>query len=201
MTRKQLVSAAILLVFVMLLMGGGAWLQPQLEQTRFSDGFWTVTPSQTPVQVQPSTLPQVLARQVASAQVKRVIDGDTIELSTGQKLRYIGIDTPETVHPQKGVQCFGAAASAENKRLVENKTVYLVKDVSETDRYGRLLRYVYLSPEASVSGMVNALLVQGGFATVSSYPPDVSQQALFRSLEDEARQGGRGLWSSECQTF
>lgn len=186
-----------LLLLIILLMGGGVWLQPQLERV----GLAAVFASLTPTLSQSSQQPKVIPLQIESAQVTRVVDGDTIELSTGQKLRYIGIDTPETVHPKKGAECFGAAASAENKRLVENQTIYLVKDVSETDRYGRLLRYVYLSPEASASGMVNALLVQGGFATVSSYPPDVSQQALFRSLEDEARQGGRGLWSSECRTF
>lgn len=185
-----------LLLLIILLMSGGVWLQPQLERVELAAVFASLTP--TPSLSKPQ--PKVLPLQIESAQVTRVVDGDTIELSTGQKLRYIGIDTPETVHPQKGVQCFGAAASAENKRLVENKTVYLVKDVSETDRYGRLLRYVYLSPEASVSGMVNALLVQGGFAKASSYPPDITHQKELQNLEAEARSTNRGLWSPECQT-
>ena len=195
MTRKQFTSAINLLLLIILLMGGGAWLQPQLERVELAEVFVSLTPTPS----LPSPQPKVLPLQIESVLVTRVIDGDTIELSTGQKLRYIGIDTPETVHPQKGVQCFGVAASAENKRLVENQTVYLVKDVSETDRYGRLLRYVYLSPEASVSGMVNALLVQGGFAKSSSYPPDIAQQSVFQNLETEARLASRGLWSPECQ--
>ena len=74
--------------------------------------------------------------------VARVIDGDTIELENGERVRYIGMDTPETVHPSKPVQCFGKAASAENSKLVSGKTVRLEKDVSDTDKYGRLLRYV-----------------------------------------------------------
>ncbi len=195
MTRKQLSATLSFFLGVIVLMGGGAWLQNNLEQVGLGDLLVVVAPTPTP-----SPTPQVLSQHIEPAQVVRVIDGDTIELSTGQKVRYIGIDTPETVHPQKAVQCFGKAASAENKRLVENKTVYLIKDVSETDRYGRLLRYVYLSPEASESGMVNAQLVRGGFAKSSSYPPDVSQQKVFQKLESEAQQAARGLWGSECQT-
>jgi micrococcal nuclease len=195
MTRKQLSATLSFFLGVIVLMGGGAWLQNNFEQVGLGDLLVMVAPTPTP-----SLTPQVLSQHIEPAQVVRVIDGDTIELSTGQKVRYIGIDTPETVHPQKAVQCFGKAASAENKRLVENKTVYLIKDVSETDRYGRLLRYVYLSPEASESGMVNALLIKGGFAKSSSYPPDVSQQKMFQKLESEARSVALGLWSSECQT-
>lgn len=199
MTRKQLTATVNLLVFTLMLMGGGVWLQNTFEQAGLDDLLAVVMSTPTPPPV-PSLTPQILSQHIVPAQVARVIDGDTIELSTGQKVRYIGIDAPETVHPQKAVQCFGKAASAENKRLVENKTVYLIKDVSETDRYGRLLRYVYLSPEASESGMVNAQLVRGGFAKSSSYPPDVGQQKEFQRLENEAQQAARGLWSSECQT-
>ncbi len=129
-----------------------------------------------------------------AAQVLRVIDGDTIEVSINSKpysLRYIGIDTPETVHPTKPVQWMGKEASAANKQLVDGKVVYLEKDISETDQYGRLLRYVYVGDL-----LVNAELVRLGFAQVSTYPPDVKYQSLFLQMEQEAREAGRGLWGA-----
>ena len=126
------------------------------------------------------------------ANVTDVIDGDTIEVNIGGKsynVRYIGIDTPETKHPTKGVECYGKEAAAKNKELVANKIVELEKDVSETDRYGRLLRYVYVGDV-----MVNAELVKEGYAQAITYPPDVKYQALFLKLQNEARQAQRGLW-------
>lgn len=124
--------------------------------------------------------------------VTRVIDGDTIELETGSKVRYIGMDTPETVDPDKPVQCFGKEASERNKELVEGKRVQLVKDISETDRYGRLLRYVYL-PDGT---MVNLELVQEGYARVETIPPDVKYSSIFIVALREARLAKRGLWAA-----
>jgi len=129
------------------------------------------------------------------ATVKRVVDGDTIVLTDGRTVRYIGIDTPETVHPKKLVQCFGQEASATNKALVAGQEVWLEKDVSEMDRYQRLLRYVYIaSSESSALVMVNEKLVADGLAYASSYPPDIKYQLKFSELEYEARRSGRGLW-------
>ena len=128
------------------------------------------------------------------AQVIRVIDGDTIEVIAGAqvyKVRYIGIDTPETKHPSKPVEPFGPEAAAKNEELVGGKIVGLEKDVSETDRYGRLLRYVYVGDL-----MVNAELVWLGYAQVSTYPPDVRYQGLFLQLQWEARAAERGLWGA-----
>jgi len=125
--------------------------------------------------------------------VKRVIDGDTIEISTGDRVRYIGIDTPETSHPSKPIECFGKEASDKNKQLVEGKKVRLEKDVSETDKYGRLLRYVYVD-----NIFVNLELVKLGYAYSSTYPPDVKYQSQFLAAQNEARENGRGLWSA-CQ--
>ena len=133
--------------------------------------------------------------------VAKVIDGDTIELDTKQKVRYIGIDTPETKHPQKGVECFGKEAYEKNKELVEGKTVQLMKDVSEVDKYGRLLRYVYvMPPEASMSAtlFINQYLVQEGYAHAATFPPDVTYSEQFRTLETEARSQNKGLWGM-CQ--
>ncbi|MFC2024414.1 thermonuclease family protein [Chloroflexota bacterium] len=130
------------------------------------------------------------------AQVVRVIDGDTIEVSIDNqiyKVRYIGIDTPETVHPTKGEEPYGRAASDKNKELVENRTVTLEKDVSEIDKYGRLLRYVYVG-----NLFINAELVRLGYAQVTTYPPDVKYQDLFVELQREARKEERGLWVLEA---
>jgi micrococcal nuclease len=127
--------------------------------------------------------------------VLRVVDGDTIELDNGQKLRYIGIDTPETVDPRRGVQCFGREASNKNKELVEGKTVRLEKDVSETDRFGRLLRYVYVQTSQG-EVFVNDLMVREGFALSSPFPPDISKQSRLDQAEAEARSAGRGLWGT-----
>lgn len=125
-----------------------------------------------------------------SAVVSRVIDGDTIELTSGKRVRYIGIDTPETVDPRKPIECYGREASEENKRLVDGKTVRLEKDVSETDKYGRLLRYIYVGDI-----FVNDYLVRQGFAHASTFPPDVKYAEQFRLAEQEARENNRGLWN------
>ncbi len=123
--------------------------------------------------------------------VARVVDGDTIEIEGGEKVRYIGMNTPETVKPDWPVECFGKESSARNKELVEGKRVRLVRDVSERDRYGRLLRFVHLADGT----LVNELLVREGYARVSSFPPDVSKQDVFRAAERDARAAKRGLWA------
>lgn len=125
--------------------------------------------------------------------VKRVVDGDTIELENGQKVRYIGIDTPETVSPDKPIQCFGKEASDKNKALVEGKKIRLEKDVSETDKYNRLLRYVYLEDGT----FINLQLVKEGFARSSTYPPDVKYQEEFKKADEEARTSSIGLWAPD----
>ena len=123
--------------------------------------------------------------------VKRVIDGDTVELENGERVRYIGIDAPETVDPRKSVQCFGKEASLENKKMVEGKVVRLEKDISDKDKYGRLLRYVY---QGDV--FINLELVKRGYAHTYTYPPDVKDSALFLEAEKEAREAHRGLWDN-----
>ncbi|MDP8904850.1 MAG: thermonuclease family protein [Chloroflexota bacterium] len=131
-----------------------------------------------------------------AATVVRVVDGDTIRVQLDgveYRVRYIGIDTPETVHPSRPVEWMGREASAANRQLVDGRTVILEKDVSESDRYGRLLRYVWLRDGAGWL-MVNAELVARGFAQVSTYPPDVKYTDLFLDLQRAARDGGLGLW-------
>lgn len=128
----------------------------------------------------------------------RVIDGDTFEATVGGKkatIRLIGIDTPETVAPGQPVGCYGREASAYAKTLLEGKDVQLEKDVSETDRFQRLLRYAYLAD----GQMVNALLVQDGYAKAATFPPDVKYAERFAELEGWARDAGAGLWG-KCVT-
>ncbi len=123
--------------------------------------------------------------------VSRVVDGDTIEIEGKVKVRYIGIDTPETVDPRRPVGCFGNEASNKNKELVLGKQVRLEKDISETDKYGRLLRYVYVG-----NVFVNKYLVEEGFARATSHPPNVKYQEIFRAAEKTAQEGNKGLWGS-----
>lgn len=125
--------------------------------------------------------------------VTKVIDGDTVELENRQRVRLIGIDTPETKDPRRSVQCFGKEASKETKKLLEGKVVILQKDVSETDKYNRLLRYIFL-PTAQGYLFVNDYLVREGFAKALTYPPDVKYNEQFREAERFAREGNRGLW-------
>ncbi|MBI2022099.1 thermonuclease family protein [Candidatus Daviesbacteria bacterium] len=140
-------------------------------------------------------------QEQAEYRVTKVIDGDTIEIDdSGQpkKLRYIGVNTPETVDPRKAVECFGKEASNENKRLIEGQKVILEKDVSETDRFDRFLRYVFLKLDDGSLLFINDYLVRQGFAYASTYPPDVKYQEKFAEAEKEARDNNRGLWS-KCQ--
>lgn len=150
------------------------------------------TPSSSPT-IAPSHPPAVLGESdFEEAVIEKVTDGDTVHLTNGKALRYIGIDTPETVDPRREVGCFGAEASNYNKLLTTGKTVYLEKDVSDTDRYGRLLRYVYLQ-----SGeMVNEMMVREGYAYASAYLPDIKYQPRLEELEKEARDNNRGLWGT-----
>jgi micrococcal nuclease len=130
----------------------------------------------------------------ATATVVRVVDGDTIEARIGDRvedLRYIGVDTPETVKPDTPVQCFGPQASAFNHRLVEQQQVRLVFGVERRDVYGRLLAYVYLGRR-----FVNAILVRRGLARSLTIPPNDRFAPLFRRLEMQAARAGRGLWGA-----
>lgn len=127
------------------------------------------------------------------ALVTRVIDGDTIEVRINDArftVRYIGIDAPET----KGTPaqtCLSRQATAANKALVLGKSLRLEKDVSEMDKYGRLLRYAYLSDGT----LVNAQLISNGFAFVATYPPDVKYVDVFTAAQQQAREANAGLWS------
>jgi micrococcal nuclease len=134
------------------------------------------------------------------ARVVRVVDGDTIVASVegaDQSVRYIGVDTPETVKPGAPVECFGKRASAENHRLVEDRTVRLVFDRERRDDYGRLLAYVYVEPQDSgAQRFVNAILVRGGYARTLTIAPNTAHAPLLARLEHRAGEAGRGLWGA-----
>ena len=129
-------------------------------------------------------------------QVVRVVDGDTIHVQVGgtrETVRYIGVDTPESVKPGTPVECFAKRASAFNHRLVDGEQVRLVRDAEARDRYGRLLAYVYRVRDKR---FVNAALVRRGYAVPLTIPPNVAHAEQFRKLASTARRAGRGLWSS-----
>ena len=121
--------------------------------------------------------------------VVRVIDGDTVELENGDRVRYLGIDTPETVHPDKPVECYGSEATERNKELVEGKMVSLLQDGPDRDGYDRLLRYVFID-----GTFVNGDLVWGGYAYARSYGDSPSLYQTLVQLERSAREGRRGGW-------
>ncbi len=125
--------------------------------------------------------------------VVRVIDGDTIEISfkgKDEKLRFIGINTPETRHPEKGAEPYGFEAAEYTKKLLDNQPVRIKFDIEQRDKYGRLLAYVYLSDGT----FVNARLLKEGYAQVMTVPPNVKYAEYFVHLEKEAREAEKGLW-------
>lgn len=122
--------------------------------------------------------------------VNRVIDGDTIELADGRKVRYIGIDAPEIAHGNGKSECFGEEAMVRNKDLVEGRDVRLEKDVSDTDKYGRLLRYVFVEDT-----FVNNVMVLDGFAEAKRYKPDTAFYVKFFSSQQQAQDEEAGMWT------
>ncbi|WP_256237900.1 thermonuclease family protein [Bacillus sp. EB600] len=136
---------------------------------------------------------------LVAATISRVVDGDTIELTDGRKVRFIGVNTPESTTRH---ETYGKEASNYTTSKLTGKQVWLQKDVSETDRYGRLLRIVWLAVPSNdmdeneiKTKMYNADLVLNGFAEPSTYPPDVKYSDYFVKYAREARDKGTGLWA------
>jgi micrococcal nuclease len=133
------------------------------------------------------------------ATVVHVVDGDTIDVTIGghrERVRLIGINTPETVDPRRPVECFGHEASEHTKTLLPAGTaVDLVRDVEPRDAYGRLLAYVYRRPDGL---FVNLDLATQGYADLLTFPPNIAHVDEFRGAVAAARRSSRGLWS-RCQ--
>ena len=157
-----------------------------------SKGAFPIVPSISESK-ESSSLTKTVATEV---KVVKVIDGDTIEVQFNNQtetVRLIGIDTPETVDPRKPVQCFGKEASDKAKSLLNNQTVKLEPDIAqgERDKYGRLLRYVFLD-----GVNFNQLMISTGFAHEYTYRSNpYKYQIEFRQAEQDARNGKKGLWA------
>lgn len=145
--------------------------------------------------------------KLEKVQVSKHVDGDTVYVKfmdgTEEKVRFIGVNCPEST---KRVDPYGKEASSYTKQNLMGKTVYIEKDVSENDKYGRLLRYIWLEPPKEIteseirSKMFNALLVLDGYAQVSTYPPDVKYSDYFVMFQREAKDGNKGLWAVKKDT-
>jgi micrococcal nuclease len=158
----------------------------QPSATQF-DSIHTDISSPSPTDLT-SCVPENTSR--TTTRVMYVFDGDTIEVNIDGKryhVRYIGMDAPEDT---RTIEYFGAEATEKNKRLVDGRTVTLIKDVSETDKYDRLLRYVLIG-----NTFVNYQLVVEGYAHAGTYPPDIACDHIFMQAERYARDHQLGLWA------
>jgi micrococcal nuclease len=196
---KKTRSLIVLLIFLLSYYFGNLHF-PQLPQGRIPTPLPRATDVSFPTPFK-DTLGVATGSATPSAEilfkVSKVVDGDTIEIQKDKqlfKLRLIGIDTPETVDPRRGVQCFGKEASNETKRVSLGREVRLEKDVSEIDKYQRILRYVYVKLDDGSFLFLNDYLVRAGFAKSLTYPPDVKYQTRFQAAEQEARSKNLGLW-------
>lgn len=144
--------------------------------------------------INPLPAPAKVQKQIGALSL--VVDGDTIIINGKTKVRYIGIDTPELKTGTTVDQCFARPALEENRKLLEGKRIYMEKDVSETDKYGRLLRYVWAGPATGKGPVIfiNDYLIRNGYARFDVIPPDTKFYQLFKSAEQEAKINKRGLW-------
>ena len=127
-------------------------------------------------------------------EVRKVVDGDTLEVTGGERVRLIGVDTPETVAEDRPVGCFGKEASRFTASVVPPGTeVRLVGDAEQRDRFGRLLAYVYRRADGL---FVNAELLRRGYAQLLTIPPNIAHTDEFAALARQAREGSQGLWAA-----
>ena len=178
--RVVIISGLISLIFIF-----GFWAENQINNIDFKkiDEKILITPT-----------PIIMVGIREKVKVAKVIDGDTIELSDKRKVRYIGINSFEMNDKRPETICLAQKASEANKNLVENKEVEMEKDVSETDKYGRLLRYVWID-----GVMVNKELIKNGWAEVSTFPPDIKYLEEFQSEQIKAKLNNLGIWGNICQ--
>lgn len=200
--RWGVALVAALFWFSLVVSSFGGSPEPRPTPTTVVKAVATASPRATATptpELAPTATPALVA-----AEVVEVVDGDTLKVRIDGHVvtvRLIGVDTPESVDPSSPVQCYAREATAFTRDMVARaqNQVLLERDVSETDQYGRLLRYVWLEhPDGR--RMLNYELVSQGFARVATFPPDVRYAELFLQLEREARSQGRGLWGA-CPAF
>jgi micrococcal nuclease len=138
--------------------------------------------------------PELADKAYTVDKVKRIVDGDTFHLEGGGIVRLIGVNTPEITNGKS--EYYGQEAKQYASDELLGQEVVLFSDVGDTDRYGRLLRYVFVKPETK---MFNERLVEEGYANTMTVPPNVSYAERFVQLEREAREDGRGLWGTEAE--
>ncbi|WP_036604272.1 thermonuclease family protein [Paenibacillus assamensis] len=134
--------------------------------------------------------PKLSDQPFTKTKVKRIVDGDTFITSEGDKVRLIGVNTPET-HGK--VQYYGQEAKEYTDNQLTGSTVYMFQDAGNTDKYGRLLRYIFIEND---NQMFNERLIREGYANTMTIPPNVLYSKTFTALEREARNNNRGLWQS-----
>ncbi|MFA5935724.1 MAG: thermonuclease family protein [Patescibacteria group bacterium] len=188
-------------LFLSAVFGVGLLLSNEAEQPTLTDPMPDPNASANLCEVNGFCAPRTTSTIETNAIVVRVVDGDTLSAkmdgeSEEQKIRLLGINTPETVDPRRPVECFGKQASARLKELVEGKRVRFEADpeADERDKYDRLLRNVFLADGTDV----NALMVHDGFAyAYLSFPLNRERRAELRTLEELAKASSSGLWSPE----
>ncbi|WP_409341095.1 thermonuclease family protein [Paenibacillus sp. MBLB4367] len=177
--KKWISAGLIALLLAVALVGCSAKTQTSSSDESFPNRIW-------------KEYPQLKDRPMTKAVVKRVVDGDTFETEKKEKVRLIGVNTPETVKPNSPVEAFGKEASKYTKDQLTGKTVYLFKDTGDKDKYSRLLRYVFIENEPV---MFNETLLLNGYANTMTIAPNVMFADKFVKLEREARDKKKGLWA------
>ena len=167
-----------------------------LLDPEFRSNFTNNLPSVNPTR-------SVSAEGIEKAKIKKVVDGDTATLEDGRKVRFLYIDTPETVKDNTPVMCFGPEASTMTKKLLEGKQVWLRSDKEKTDQYGRDLRLIFLAGENTdePEKSVNAILVKGGFARARFYKPNFAFEREFKQYESDAKSKNLGVWGNCKRPF
>lgn len=179
--RKKFLLLVVLLLLSVLSESSGSDISTKLLQ---------LTPS-------PKTAVQGLHTDKQEARVVKVVDGDTITVLLGdkkEKVRIIGVNTPETVDPRRGVQCFGKEASAFTKKSLSGQKILLEADPTQSDRdkYNRLLRFVWINDGKTDFG---ERLISEGYANEYTYDTPYKYQARYKQAEKDAQQAKRGLWA------
>jgi micrococcal nuclease len=189
-----LIGTILFLVITSGMLASIDWQNGWSELGGFNDIFFTSEYS-----------PDTKQSKIEKARVSRVVDGDTVELSDGRKIRYLNVDTPETVKPDTPVKCFGPEAKKKNQELVENKEVWMTFDKEKQDRYGRDLRYLYTNQkdaeDQNVAKSINSFLVRNGYGRAVSYSPNTTFKKVFEEWMAQAQTNKSGLWAKCKNSF